>query len=326
MRSTRRPTKRSTTPRWRGARWVIVQLVLLAALAALVVLLAGCGPDDAPDAYGSFEADEVTVSAETAGRLVRLDAREGARLDSGAVVGLVDTTALALQRDELLATRTAATSRAGDASAQLGVLQARLVTARQELARTRRLAADEAATRQQLDRAEGEVRVLEAQLRAARAQAATAGREVPNVDARLATLAERLRDARVVNPAAGTVLAAYVEPGELVQGGQRLYDVAPLDTLTFRGWVSGAQLARVRVGQPVAVAIDVGADARRALPGTVTWIAAEAEFTPTPVQTRDERTELVYAVKVRVPNADGAAKIGMPGELRLDAAAAARAP
>jgi HlyD family secretion protein len=231
----------------------------------------------------------------------------------------VDTTPLALQRGELLATRAAARSRAGDASAQVPVLQARLVTARREYERTRRLAADQAATRQQLDRAEGEVRVLEEQIRAARAQSGTAAREVPSVDARLATLAERVRDSRVVNPVAGTVLARYAEAGEFVQVGQPLYKVADLSALTFRGYVSGAQLARVRVGQPVSVALDVGANARRSLPGVVTWVASEAEFTPTPVQTREERTELVYAVKVRVPNPGGVAKIGMPGELKLPA-------
>jgi HlyD family secretion protein len=280
-------------------------------LAALLAVTS-CRRDPAPDAYGNFEADAVTVSAEATGQLVRLDVREGERLAAGAVVGLVDTTPLALQRAELLATRATARSRAGDG----------LVTARREYERARRLAADEAATRQQLDRAEGEVRVLEAQLRAARAQAGTAGRDVPNVDARLATLAERIRDSRVVNPAAGTVLARYADAGEFVQAGQPLYKVADLDSLTFRGYVSGAQLARVRVGARALVAIDVGDDARRALPGVVTWIASEAEFTPTPVQTREERTELVYAVKVRVPNPGGVAKIGMPGELRLPPAPA----
>ena len=294
-------------------------LIILAAL-----LLAACDRDPQPDAYGNFEADAVTVSAEATGQLVRLAAREGDRLAAGAEVGLVDTTPLALQRAELLASREAARSRAGDVTAQVPVLQARLVTARREYERTRRLAADQAATRQQLDRAEGEVRVLEEQIRAARAQAGTAARDVPNVDARLATLAERVRDSRVVNPVAGTVLARYAEAGEFVQAGQPLYKVADLSALTVRGYVGGAQLARVRVGQQVLVALDDGAESRRALPGTVTWIASEAEFTPTPVQTRDERTELVYAVKVRVPNESGVAKVGMPGELRLPGTVAAR--
>ena len=310
--ATRRPVSTTMRPATR-----LISAAILAATA--------CRRDAAPDAYGNFEADAVTVSSEATGQLVRLDAREGDRLAAGAVVGLVDTTPLALQRAELLSTRATARSRAGDAAAQVPVLQARLVTARQEYERARRLAADQAATRQQLDRAEGEVRVLEAQLRAARAQAGTAERDVPNVDARLATLAERIRDSRVVNPAAGTVLARYADAGEFVQAGQPLYKVAELDALTFRGYVSGAQLARVRVGQQVLVAVDVGEDARRALSGVVTWVASEAEFTPTPVQTREERTELVYAVKVRVPNPGGVAKIGMPGELRLpDATVAGR--
>jgi HlyD family secretion protein len=297
--------------------------VRLTTILLAAALVAACGRDAGPDAYGNFEADAVTVSAEATGQLIRLDAREGERVAAGAVVGLVDTTPLALQREELLASRATARSRAGDAAAQVPVLQARLVTARREYERTGRLAADQAATRQQLDRAEGEVRVLEEQIRAARAQAGTAARDVPNVDARLATLDERMRESRVVNPVAGTVLASYADRGEFVQAGQPLYKVADLGALTFRGYVSGAQLARVRVGQQVLVAVDVGADARRSLPGTVTWISSEAEFTPTPVQTREERTELVYAVKVRVPNPGGLAKIGMPGELRLPGATVA---
>jgi HlyD family secretion protein len=291
----------------------------------LLALGAACRGGDEPDAYGNFEAEDVVVSAEVPGQLVRMDVREGARLAAGAAVGLVDTTALALQREELLATRATARARAGDVGLQVGVLQARLRTARRELERTRRLVADQAATRQQLDRAEGEVRVIEEQIRAARAQAGTAAREVPGVDARLATLAERLRDSRVVNPVAGVVIASYADAGEFVQAGQPLYKIANLDTLTFRGYVSGDQLARVRVGQAVSVAVDVGRDARRALPGVVTSVASQAEFTPTPVQTRDERAELVYAVRVRVPNADGVAKAGMPGELVLSAARVARA-
>jgi HlyD family secretion protein len=118
---------------------------------------------------------------------------------------------------------------------------------------------------------------------------------------------------------AGVVLATYAERGELVQPGQPLYKVANLDTLTLRAYVSGAQLPAVRLGQPVGVVVDAGGDALRTLSGRVSWIASQAEFTPTPIQTREERTEQVYAVKVRVPNPDGALKIGMPGELVLDA-------
>jgi HlyD family secretion protein len=120
----------------------------------------------------------------------------------------------------------------------------------------------------------------------------------------------------VSNPVGGTVLATYAKQGELVQPGQALYRIAPLDTMELRAYVPETMLSRVRLGQPAQVTVDAG-DARRAYDGTVTWIAAEAEFTPTPIQTRDERATLVYAVKVRVPNSGGALKIGMPADVRF---------
>jgi len=288
------------------------------------VLLGGCREDE-PDAYGNFEAAETVVSAEGSGRLLRFEPREGQALAEGAVVALIDTTALALQTQELASQEAASRTRTLEAEAQIGVLQAQLATAREEHARTLRLYRAEAATAQQLNLAEGEVRVLEERIQAARAQTESVRQEVGGVQARTAQVQEQIRKSQVVNPAAGTVLAAYAETGEFVQPGQPLYKVADLRTLTLRAYVSGAQLTAVRLGQPVTVQVDGPDDeARLRFPGTVTWISAEAEFTPTPIQTREERTEQVYAVEVRVPNPDGVLKIGMPGEVVLPAAAPAQ--
>ena len=133
-------------------------------------------------------------------------------------------------------------------------------------------------------------------------------------EARVAQLRDRIDRSRVVNPRAGTVLATYAREGEVVQAGRPLYRIAGLDTLVLRAYVTASQLAAVRIGQAVEVRVD-GGDALVALPGTVSWISASAEFTPTPIQTREERGDLVYAVKIRVPNPDGALKIGMPGDV-----------
>lgn len=283
---------------------------------ALLVLAAGCRKEK-PDAYGNFEADEVVVSAELGGRLLRFDAAEGQRLAAGAEVALVDTTALALQREEISARRSASRARTGEAEAQLGVLQAQLATAGREYERTRRLFRAQAATAQQLDRAEGEVAVLRERIRAARAQTGTAREEASGAESRLAQVREQIGRSRVVNPVGGTVLATYADAGEFVQGGAPLYRIAPLDTLTLRAYVSGAQLAAVRVGGPVQVRIDTGRRQMATLPGRLSWVASQAEFTPTPIQTADERTEQVYAVKILVPNRGGMLKIGMPGEVIL---------
>lgn len=284
---------------------------------ALAVVLAGCKKDE-PDAYGNFEAAEVVVSAEGSGRLLRFEPREGQPIAAGAVAALIDTTALALQTQELASQEAASRTRTREAEAQIGVLAAQLSTAREEYARTLRLYRAEAATAQQLNVAEGEVRVLEERIQAARALTEAVRQEVGGVQARTAQVQERIRRSQVINPAAGTVLATYAETGEFVQPGQPLYKVADLRQLTLRAYVSGAQLAAVRIGQPVTVQVD-GAeeDERLSFPGTVAWISSEAEFTPTPIQTREERTEQVYAVEIRVANPNGVLKIGMPGEVVL---------
>jgi HlyD family secretion protein len=289
--------------------------------ASLVALLSACG-DPEPDAYGNFEAIEVTVSAEVGGQLRSLEAREGLQLGAGAVVGQLDTTTLALQRQEVISQQGASRTRTVEAAAQLAVLRAQLSTAEEEHARTLRLYRAEAATAQQLNRSEGEVRVLRARVAAARAQSRGTQQEAGGASARVAQLSDRIRRTRIVNPISGTVLTTFAEPGEIVQAGQALYAIADLGTLILRAYVSGAQLARVRVGGRVDVRVDTADGERMILPGYVTWVASSAEFTPTPIQTRDERTDLVYAVKIRVANPAGALKIGMPADIVLPGSAA----
>jgi HlyD family secretion protein len=290
-------------------------IVVLAA-----AVLGGCRKDE-PDAYGNFEATEVVVSAEGSGRLLRFEPREGEPIAAGAVAALIDTTALALQTQELASQEAATRTRTREAEAQIGVLAAQLATAREEHARTLRLYRAEAATAQQLNLAEGEVRVLQERIQAARATTEAVREEVGGVQARTAQIQERIRKSQVLNPAAGTVLATYAEAGEFVQPGQPLYKVADLRELKLRAYVSGGQLAAVRVGQRVTVQVDGAEEGERlSFSGTVTWISSEAEFTPTPIQTREERTEQVYAVDVRVANPNGVLKIGMPGEVVLASA------
>ena len=283
-----------------------------------LTLLAACRAHG-PDAYGNFEATEVTVAAEVGGRLLALDLAEGDRLQAGAVVAVVDTVPLLLERRELVARREAAAYRARQASASIAALDVEATIAERERARTERLLQASAATAQQGDRAEQQARVAREQLVGARAARGTAAKDVQAIDAQIAQLDDRLARSRIVSPQDGTVLARYVEPGELVQAGQPLFKVAELDSLTFRAYVSHAQLTSLRLGQRVQVGVD-RADSIVAHPGRITWIASAAEFTPTPIQTRDERADQVYAVKVMVPNADGSLRIGMPGELVLDTA------
>lgn len=293
---------------------------LLVAMSGAV--MTGCHRGAKPDAYGNFEATEVVVSAQTSGQLQRFTPVEGGRIAAGSVVAVIDTTQLALQRTQSVAQRAAATSRGAEVAAQLRALEAQREVAQRTYERTQRLFADKAATSQQLDQAERDYRTLVAQVSAARAQRESASMEAASSSARVEQLRDQLAKSAVTNPQSGTVLTTYARAGEIIQPGQPLYKIADLDTLVLRAYLSGAQLSAVRVGQQVQVHVDRGNGKLSSRTGTVTWVSPTAEFTPTPVQTRDERADLVYAVKISVPNADGTLKIGMPGDVTLGGAPA----
>jgi HlyD family secretion protein len=282
-----------------------------------LALAAGCKRGEQPDAYGNFETTEVVVSAETAGQLKWFTPDDGERLDSGALVGVVDTVQLALQHDQMVAQRGASGSRAAEAGKNIAVLEAQHEIAQRGYDRTQRLHEQQAATAQQLDQAERDFRVLGDQIQAARAQQAAARHDVASSAAQIAQIEDRIHRSRISNPRAGTVLTRYVEPGEFVQQGQPLYKLAIVDSMELRAYVTEPQLAQVKIGQPAEVTIDAGAKQRTTRTGKVTWISSEAEFTPTPVQTREERADLVYAIKIVVPNHDGLLKIGMPADVRF---------
>lgn len=307
----------------------LVPLILSALLG--VLLLNGCGDDPEADAYGNFRATEVTVSAEAQGRLIRFSADEGNRLRQGERVGLVDTTQLAIrrhtllaQRQSLIAQRQATLAQEPEIAAQVGVLRAQLETAQNELARTRRLYEDQAATARELNRQEGEVAALRRQIEQAqtrsgpvREQAASINAQVNQIESQVNEIEQQMEDAHAVNPKPGTVLTVIARRGETVQMGSPLYTIANLDTLTLRAYATGRQLPRLRLGMLVEVLVDDIDSGLRTLEGEVVWIADKAQFTPTPIQTRDERAALVYAFDVRVRNPDGLLKIGMPGEVRF---------
>lgn len=299
---------------------ILPRRAMRAVFATAACLVAACNGDDEPDAYGNFEATEVVVAAQTSGQIQRFTPVEGMHLERGAVVAVVDTTQLALEREQLVAQRRATSARGTEVGEQLEVLEVQRDIARRAYGRTRRLHAEQAATAQQLDQAERDYRTLGAQMEALRAQRRSVGLDVTSSEARVAQIGERIAKSSVVNPQAGTVLTTYAREGEVVQPGQPLYKIADLDTLVLRAFVTGAQLSAIRLGQSVQVRVD-GDDGLATIPGTITWISSSAEFTPTPVQTRDERADLVYAVKVRVPNRDGRLKIGMPGDVTIAASA-----
>jgi HlyD family secretion protein len=287
----------------------------------IVLLFLGlaCRREQPPDAYGNVEATEVVVSAESSGKIEAFSPRDGDHLVAGAIVGRIETTQQTLERDQVGAQRAVTASRLDEIAQQIDSLEVQRRIAGRAYERTRRLYAKQAATAQQLDQTERDYRVLGEQIEAARAQTQTIRREVAAAEARVAQVSQRIEKGEIVNPINGVVLATYARAGEVAQTGQPLYRIANLENMEVRAYITEEQLATTRVGQQVQVTVDVGEKQRKAVPGTVTWISPDAEFTPTPIQTREERTDLVYAIKIRVSNPGGLLKIGMPADVELGA-------
>lgn len=285
------------------------------------LLLAGCATDDKEfDATGTFEATEVTVSAEQTGRLLRFTAEEGRKVEAGSLLGLVDTVQLYLRARQIGATRLVYATQRPDIHKQIAATRQQIANARQDVERFAQLVGDGAANRKQLDDATHQLAFLRRQLEA---QTATLQNSANSLSAQMNTadveklqVADQLAKCRIHTPIGGTILETYVEPGEFVTTGKPLFTVADIDRMYLRAYLTSNQLRNVKLGQHVNVLSDYGDGQRKSYPGTVTWISSKSEFTPKTILTDDERANLVYAVKIAVRN-DGRLKIGMYGEVKL---------
>lgn len=277
--------------------------------------------ENGADAYGNFEATEVVVSAESNGRLLTLHVEEGQTLEAGQMVALVDTTQLHLQKLQLQATIKTLPKKLREADADIAVLEDQKRNLIRERDRVKKLLADKAATPKQLDDLNGEIEVIEQRIAATKRTVQVANRgilaEQEPLAAQIKTIENQLAKSYIRNPIAGTVTTKLAEPSEVVGFGAPLYKIANLDHLILRAYASAVQIQNVAVGQQVKVFIDAGENSYRELPGEITWIANESEFTPKTIQTKKERVNLVYALKVKVKN-DGTLKIGMPGEVSFN--------
>ncbi|MFP4528716.1 MAG: HlyD family secretion protein [Candidatus Kapaibacterium sp.] len=286
-------------------------LIILLAFAAI----AGCSSDNAKsDAYGNFEAEETTISAETQGRILAFLINEGDNPAPGDTIAIIDTTQLVLQRRQLEASRRTAETRFPGITAQVDVLDQQLRVARKNLERVERMLQDDAATQKQFDDLSGEIDVIQKRIASIKTQNSTIFAEIDAIDAQIAKLDDMIARSYIINPVRGTVLNTFAEAAEIAAPGKPLYKIARLDTLDLRVYVSGAQLPDVKIGQQAEVIFDKSKTENHTATGRVSWIASEAEFTPKIIQTKEERVNLVYAVKLRVPNPEGSIKIGMPGE------------
>lgn len=303
-------------------------------LSAIVLLfLAACnGNGNNSDASGTFESDEVVVSAQANGQILQFTIEEGMTIPKDSVVGQIDPTNLSLQKEQVQASINALSEKTADVNPQvkllndqLAVQQTQLNNLLHEKNRIENLLKLDAATGKQSDdinfqieSVKKQIDVTQQQIHVQQNNVATQNRSILSegkpLEKRVAQLDDQLQKTNIVNPASGTVITKYAEAGEVTAMGKALYKIADLTYLNLRAYITGDQLSQVKLGQQVKVKVDDGKDKYRDYTGDIIWISDKAEFTPKTIQTKDERANLVYAVKIKVKN-DGYLKIGMYGEV-----------
>lgn len=287
---------------------------------ALAILVAGCkSVNDGLVGSGSFEATEVLVSSEANGRVLAWDIEEGSVLKAGQQVGLIDTTQLYLQKEALLRSGKGVRAARPNVTTQTKAIEVQLEDLRAQKARTARLLEAGVATRKQLDDIETGIAALESQLAASRSTLSNSNAQISAqssaIDVQVDQVDDLIARSVVRSPIDGTVTATYINRGELAGQGRPLFRVANLSEMYLRAYVQGDKLGKLKLGDTLEVQVDGAEGEKRLYDGVITWISNVAEFTPKTVQTEDERSNLVYAIKVKVAN-DGYLRIGMYGEVK----------
>src|SRR6478735_1721690 len=272
------------------------------------------------DASGSFESTEIIVSAEAAGKLLALNIEEGQVLKSGQKIGAIDSTQLVLTKLQLRENQKAVQASKPDIETQINGTRKEIENTKVERQRVENLVKGEVASQKQLDDVNTKLAVLEARLAAQqnslRTTTSTLTEQSNAINAQMSIVQDQLKKCNIVNPIEGTVLTKYAMQSEMTAPGKGLYKIADLSTLILRAYVSGTQLSQFKLGQQVDVSVDAADGQYKTYKGTITWVSDTAEFTPKTIQTKDERANLVYAIKISVKN-DGFLKIGMYGEVNF---------
>ena len=298
-----------------------------------IVLITSCRSNGNKfDASGTFEATEVIVSSELNGMILSLTLNEGDTVSANRVVGTVDAEGIALQKEQVEASISSLSDKTADVRPQVALLQNQLAVQQSQLnnlqhekQRIENLLKQDAATGKQLDDINAQIDVVrkqmtvtQQQINVQRSNTSTQNRSILSeskpLQKRVEQLNDQLKRADIINPINGTILTKYAEAGELTSTGKALYKIADLSEMKLRAYVTGDQLSQIKLGQQVKVLVDDGKDKYKELKGTISWISDKAEFTPKTIQTKEERANLVYAVKINVKN-DGYLKIGMYGEV-----------
>jgi HlyD family secretion protein len=288
---------------------------------SILVLSSSCGKSgDEADSSGTFEAVEVIVSAEGTGKILSFNVEEGQNLAANEIVGAIDSTQLYLRKQQIISSKKSLQSRRPDVNKQIAVIEQQIATAKSERKRVENLVKANAANQKQLDDINAQISLLAKQLDAQKTALTTTNQgiteESEGVSFQLAQIEDQLQKCKITSPISGTVLIKYAEKGEVAGPGKALFKIADTNNMILRAYITADQLTQIKVGQKVKVTSDFGKNDIKEYAGTLAWISSKAEFTPKTIQTRNERANLVYAVKINVKN-DGHLKIGMYGNVRF---------
>lgn len=293
-----------------------ISKIIFGLIITSIILISCNSNNDLADGYGNFEAIETVISAESNGKLMSFKVNEGQVIQKGTNVGYIDTIQLSLKKEQLIASKTVIASKSRGVLSQINVLKSQLKTANVSKNRIENLIKENAGTQKQLDDINGKIDMINQQIISVETQNAPIINELKSLDIQVKQLNDQIQKSVITNPIQGTILVKYAEANEITAFGKPLYKIADLGTMQLRVYVSETQLSTIKIGQEVTIKIDEGKN-MKSLTGIITWIASEAEFTPKIIQTKEERVNLVYAVKVDVNN-DGSLKIGMPGEMWIE--------
>lgn len=289
---------------------------------AMIISISACNQNkDNYDASGNFEAVETIISSQGTGVLKSFNLEEGQTLKEGIQIGYVDTLQLYLQQKQLAAKISTILGHQPNISVQLAVVQQEINAAEREKTRIENLLKGDAATPKQLDDINDKINTLKRQLKAQKSALTISSnalsKEVVPLKIKIAQIEDKLQKCKIINPINGTVLVKYAEEHEMTAVGKPLYAIANLKKLTLRVYITGNQLPNVKLNQKVKVLTDNGSGEFNHTEGIITWISSKAEFTPKSIQTKEERADKVYAMKISVPNPEGRYKIGMYGEVQF---------
>ncbi len=280
--------------------------------------ITSCDDENNNDAaYGNFEAIEVIVSAQANGQIISFTPEEGVELKNEQLVGLIDTTVLHLNKKLLIQQKVTIASQFDNLSSEIEVQKQQLKNAKINQQRISNLYKEGAATQKQLDDINGTVDLIKMQIAAINTKRKSISDQIKGVEIQTEQINEAISKCNIINPVTGTVLVKYAEQGEVAGIGKPLYKIADLTQMKLKAYISGAQLPNVKIGQQVDISFDSSMDENNTVVGTVSWISQTAEFTPKTIQTKQERVNLVYAIKITVKN-NGAIKIGMPGGVKFN--------